>query len=185
VDTNGDNIVDEKDRVHIGDANPSLLLGFHADLNYKGFNFSAVFSGAFGHDLYDAMMMRGIDPTQSANMDAVAYQRWTGEGTSNTYPRMSTIRANDNYRVSELGLKSGNYLRMKDVVLGYTIPETITDQIGVSNMKFYISGRNLLTFTNFDGVDPEESGTNNLTRGVIYNNYPQSKSVVLGANITF
>lgn len=185
VDTNGDNIVDEQDRVRIGDANPKLLLGFHADLKYKGFDFSAVFSGAFGHDLYDAMMMRGIDPTQSANMDAVAYQRWTGEGTSNTYPRMSTIRANDNYRVSELGLKSGNYLRMKDVVLGYTIPESITEQIGVSNMKFYISGRNLLTFTNFDGVDPEESGTNNLTRGVIFNNYPQSKSVVLGANITF
>ena len=185
VDTNGDNIVDEQDRVHIGDANPGLLLGFHADLNYKGFDFSAVFSGAFGHDLYDAMMMRGIDPTQSANMDAVAYQRWTGEGTSNIYPRMSTIRANDNYRVSELGLKSGDYLRMKDVVLGYTIPETITEQIGVSNMKFYISGRNLLTITKFDGVDPEESGTGNLARGVIYNNYPQSKSVVFGANITF
>tara|TARA_R100000935_G_scaffold49630_3_gene75061 strand:+ start:3959 stop:7060 length:3102 start_codon:yes stop_codon:yes gene_type:complete len=185
VDTNGDNIIDEQDRVHIGDANPSLLLGFHADLNYKGFDFSAVFSGAFGHELYDAMMMRGIDPTQSANMDAVAYQRWTGEGTSNKYPRMSTIRANDNYRVSELGLKSGNYLRMKDVVLGYTIPKTLTEQIGMSNLKFYISGRNLLTFTKFDGVDPEESGTSNLTRGVIFNNYPQSKSVVLGANITF
>ncbi len=185
VDTNGDNIVDEQDRVHIGDANPSLLLGFHADLSYKGFDFSAVFSGAFGHQLYDAMMMRGIDPTQSANMDAVAYQRWTGEGTSNKYPRMSTIRANDNYRVSELGLKSGNYMRMKDVVLGYTIPKTLTEQIGLSNLKFYISGRNLLTITKFDGVDPEESGTSNLTRGVIFNNYPQSKSVVLGANIAF
>src|SRR5690606_36569343 len=185
VDTNGDNIVDEQDRVHIGDANPSLLLGFNIDLRYKGFDFSTVFSGAFGHELYDAMMMRGIDPTQSGNMDAVAYQRWTGQGSSNKYPKMSTIRANDNYRVSELGLKSGNYLRMKDVVLGYTIPETLTEQIGISNLKFYISGRNLLTFTNFDGVDPEESGTNNLTRGVIFNNYPQSKSIVLGANITF
>lgn len=185
VDTNGDNIVDETDRVHIGDANPTLLLGFNIDLKYKGFDFSTVFSGAFGHELYDAMMMRGIDPTQSGNMDAVAYQRWTGAGTSNTYPRMSTIRANDNYRVSELGLKSGNYLRMKDVVLGYTIPEGFTQQIGVSNLKFYLSGRNLLTFTKFDGVDPEESGTNNLTRGVIFNNYPQSKSIVLGVNITF
>ena len=76
-------------------------------------------------------------------------------------------------------------MRMKDVVLGYTIPKTLTEQIGLSNLKFYISGRNLLTITKFDGVDPEESGTSNLTRGVIFNNYPQSKSVVLGANITF
>ncbi len=185
VDVNGDNMVDDKDRVHIGDANPNLLLGFHADMTYRNFNFSAVFSGAFGHDLYDKMMMRGIDPTQSANMDAVAYERWTGPGSTNKWPRMSTIRANENYRVSELGIKSGNYMRLKDVVLGYTLPEAAVQKVGLTSMRFYVSGRNLLTFTKFDGVDPEESGRGNLSRGVINNNYPQSKSLVLGVNITF
>lgn len=185
VDVNGDNVVNEQDRVHIGDANPNFLLGFHADLNYRNFNFSVVFSGAFGHDLYDHMMMRGIDPTQSANMDAIAYERWTGPGSTNKWPRMSTIRANENYRVSDLGLKSGNYMRMKDIVLGYTIPQSVVEKIGFTNLKFYMSGRNLLTFTSFDGVDPEESGRGNLSRGVIYNNYPQSRSLVLGVNVTF
>lgn len=185
VDVNGDNIVDEKDRVKIGNPNPKVLLGFNMGVTYKGFNLSTVFSGSLGHQLYDAMMVRGIDPTQSGNMDAVSYQRWTGEGSTNKYPRMSTIRANNNYRVSELGIKSGDYVRMKDATLGYSVPESASKSIGISRLRVYLSGRNLLTFTKFDGVDPEESGSDNLNRGVILNNTPQSKSFVLGLDITF
>ena len=185
VDTNGDHIVDNQDRVHIGDANPNLLLGINFNISYKTLSLSSVFSGAFGHELYDAMMMRGIDPTQAGNFDAVAMERWHGEGTSNKWPKMSTVRVNENYRFSELGLKSGNYMRMKDITLGYTIPETVVERIGLDNIKVYLSGRNLLTFTNFDGVDPEETGKDNLSRGVIQNNYPQSKSIVFGLDIKF
>lgn len=185
VDVNGDKLVDENDRVRIGDGNPSTLLGFYVDLVYKGFALSTVFSGAFGHELYDAMMMRGIDPTQSANMDAIAYERWTGPGSTNTWPRMSTIRANDNYRYSELGLKTGNYLRLKDVNLSYTLPTILTEKLNISDTRVYVAGRNLLTFTRFDGVDPEETGRNNLNRGVIQNNYPQSRTLTLGINLTF
>lgn len=185
VDVNGDNMVDEKDRVKIGNPNPKMLLGFNLGVSYKGFNLSTVFSGSLGHQVYDAMMVRGIDPTQSGNMDAVSYERWTGEGSTNKYPRMSTIRANNNYRVSELGIKSGDYVRMKDATLGYTVPETASKAIGLSRLRVYLSGRNLLTFTKFDGVDPEESGSDNLNRGVILNNTPQSKSLVLGLDITF
>jgi TonB-linked SusC/RagA family outer membrane protein len=184
VDVNGDHIIDEKDRVQIGNPNPKALIGFNLGLGYKGFNLSTTFSGSVGHQLYDAMMIRGIDPTQSGNMDAVAYERWTKEGSTNEYPRMSTIRANNNYRTSELGIKSGNYLRMKDATLGYTIPETVTRNIGFSNLRMYLSGRNILTFTKFKGVDPEESGSSNLNRGVILNNTPQSKSIVFGVDIT-
>jgi len=185
VDINGDNMVDDKDRVKIGNPNPKLLLGFNLGVTYKGFNLSTVFSGSLGHQLYDAMMVRGIDPTQSGNMDAVSYERWTGEGSTNKYPRMSTIRANNNYRVSELGIKSGDYVRMKDATLGYSVPESASKAIGISRLRVYLSGRNLLTFTKFDGVDPEESGSDNLNRGVILNNTPQSKSLVLGLDITF
>lgn len=185
VDINGDNMVDDKDRVKIGNPNPKVLLGFNLGVTFKGFNLSTVFSGSLGHQVYDAMMVRGIDPTQSGNMDAVSYERWTGEGSTNKYPRMSTIRANNNYRVSELGIKSGDYVRMKDATLGYTVPESASKAIGISRLRVYLSGRNLLTFTKFDGVDPEESGSNNLNRGVILNNTPQSKSLVLGLDITF
>ena len=185
VDVNGDNIVDENDRVHIGDANPNLLLGLFFNVSYKGLSLSSTFSGAFGHDLYDAMMMRGIDPTQSANMDAVSYDRWTAPGSTNKWPRMSTIRANDNYRYSELGLKSGNYLRMKDINLSYNFPSELTEKISIQNLRVYVAGRNLLTFTDFDGVDPEETGRNNLQRGIIQNNYPQSRTILFGLDLTF
>lgn len=185
VDVNGDHLVNENDRVHIGDGNPNLLLGINMNLSYKGLSLSALLSGTFGHDLYDAMMMRGIDPTQSANMDAVAYDRWTGAGSTNKWPRMSTIRANDNYRFSELGLKNGNYLRLKDINLGYAFPSSITDKLRITDLQVYMAGRNLLTFTEFDGVDPEETGRDNLQRGVIQNNYPQSKTLIFGLNLTF
>jgi len=185
VDVNGDNLVDENDRVRIGDGNPSLLLGINMNVAYKNLSLSAVLSGAFGQELYDAMMMRGIDPTQSANMDAIAYERWTGQGSTNTWPRMSTIRANDNYRYSQLGIKRGDYLRLKDVNLSFRFPEALTDRLNIGQSSIYIAGRNLLTFTEFDGVDPEETGRNNLSRGVIYNNYPQSKTIILGLNLTF
>jgi TonB-linked SusC/RagA family outer membrane protein len=185
VDINGDNLVNESDRTRIGDGNPNLLMGVVLDLSYKGIGFSAVFSGAFGQELYDAMMMRGIDPTLSANMDAVAYQRWTGPGSTSKWPRMSTIRANDNYRFSELGLKNGDYLRMKDVNLSYTFPAALIESFRIADLRVYISGRNLLTVTDFDGVDPEETGRTNLSRGVILNNYPQSKTIILGLNLTF
>ena len=185
VDVNGDHKVNENDRVHIGDANPHMLLGFNLDLAYKGFSFSAVFNGAYGHQVYNSMMMRGLDPTQAGNMDAIAWQRWTGPGTSNKWPKMSTVRANDNYRNSDLGIQSGDYMRLKDLVFGYTIPKGLTQKFGIGNVKFYVTGRNLLTFTNYYGVDPEESGASTLERGIILNNYPQSKSVVFGIDVTF
>lgn len=184
VDVTGDGIVDDEDRVRIGNPNPKYLLGFNVGGSYKGFSISTVFSGKFGQDLYDEMMMIGIDPTESGNMDKVAYKRWTGEGTSNKYPRMSTITTNNNYRVSQLGIKDGSYLRMKNLTVGYTFTPAVTEKLGVSFLKLYMTGRNLITITKFDGVDPEESNQDNLQRGVVLNNTPQSKSLVFGVNIT-
>ena len=186
VDTNGDNLVDEQDRVNIGDGSPTTLLGIYFDVSFKGLTLSGVFSGAYGHDLYDMMMMRGINPTESDGMDQVTIERWHGEGTSNKIPKMSTIQANQNYRYSELGLKSGNYTRLKDLSLSYAFPSALLNPMRLSNARIYIAGRNLLTFTGFDGVDPEETGLGtNLQRGLIYNNYPQSRTFIVGIDFTF
>lgn len=186
VDINGDNIVDERDRTNIGNANPNALLGLNLSADYKGFDFAVVFSGAFGHKLYDAMMVRGINPLQSFNMDRVALERWTGPGTSNTVPRMSTIAANQNFRTSELGIKSGDYVRLKNLVFGYTISDAIANRIGASKLRVYVTGVNLLTFSEFDGVDPEVGlSGGNLQRGVVYNEYPQSRSFIAGLNLSF
>lgn len=186
LDINGDNIVDERDRTNIGNANPKALVGLNLSADYKGFDFAVVFSGALGYKLYDAMMVRGVNPLQSFNMDKVALERWHGPGTSNTIPKMSTINANQNFRTSELGIKSGNYVRLKNLVFGYTVPNALASRIRASKLRVYVTGVNLLTLTKFDGVDPEVGlSAGNLQRGVVYNEYPQSKSFIVGLNLNF
>lgn len=186
VDTNGDNLINPEDRTAIGNPNPKFLLGLNLGANYRQWDFAATFSGAFGHELYDVIMNRNYSPNETENMYATAWERWTGEGTTNKWPRMTSVNSNDNYRISDLFLKNGDYLRLKDVNLGYSLPQTVTTNLGLTNFRMYLSGRNLLTFTSFDGVDPEENGRNgNLSRGQVLNNYPQSKTVVFGLEITF
>ncbi|MEQ9441716.1 MAG: TonB-dependent receptor [Cyclobacteriaceae bacterium] len=186
VDTNGDNRVTPEDRTTIGDPNPDVLLGLNLGLTYGQWNLSATFSGAFGHQLYDVTMDRNYSPNESENMHATAWQRWTEAGSTNQWPRMTYIDANDNYRVSDLFVKDGDYVRLKDLNLGYTLPAQLISALRIESLRVYLSGRNLLTFTSFDGVDPEESGnTNNLARGQIWSNYPQSKTMVVGLDISF
>ena len=99
---------------------------------------------------------------------------------------MSTTEFNQNYRYSELGLKSGNYLRVKDLTLGYSLPESLLDKLKLGTTRVFLSGRNLLTFTEYDGTDVEETARgNNLTRGVIYNNYPTSRTITFGLDLSF
>lgn len=186
VDTNGDNQVNADDRVSIGNPNPDVLVGFNLGLGYGQWDFSATFSGAFGQDLLDRTLQRNYSPNESENMYATAWQRWTGEGTTNKWPRMTYVDANDNYRISDIFIKKGDYIRLKDINLGYALPKNTVSKLGMSNFRIYLSGRNLLTFTSFDGVDPEENGSNsNLTRGQIKSDYPQSRTVVLGLDLTF
>ena len=186
VDTNGDNRVNADDRVTIGNPNPNLLMGINLGLGYGQWDLSTTFSGSFGHDLYDVTMDRNYSPNESENMYATALERWTGEGTTNMWPRMTVIDANDNYRQSDIFLKKGDYMRLKDASLGYSLPEALTSSLSMANFRMYLSGRNLLTFTSFDGVDPEENGvSSNLERGQIKSNFPQSRTIVFGLDITF
>ena len=186
VDINGDGLINDNDRTQIGDSNPSMIYGFNLGLGYKGFNFSANFSGLMGYDVYNSIQMRNMQANDKFNMDAEALQRWTGPGTSNKWPRLSRVATNQNYRDSDLAIMSADYLRLKDLVFGYTVPTKYLRTIGIQNARLYLSGRNLLTFTNANLVDPEESsGFSNLRRGIIYTEYPQSKNISFGLDLTF
>ena len=107
---------------------------------------------------------------------------------------MSTIRANDNYRNSDLGIQSGDYMRLKDIVLGYTIPKGLTEKLGVGKVKFYVTGRNLLTFTKYPFYDPEigsgyvglsASGNSSTARGIDNGYYPQARAILMGIQVDF
>jgi hypothetical protein len=182
----GDGIVDANDRVQIGDGNPSTLMGLYFNFSYKGFDLSGVFSGAYGGDLYDGVKARTMTAPETDGWHANMINRWTGPGSTNEWPKMSTIEVNQNYRYSELFLTSGNYTRLKDFTLSYTLPSSVISRLKMGDMRVYLSGRNLLTFTKFDGVDPEETARgNSYYRGVIENEWPQAKTVILGLDISF
>jgi hypothetical protein len=161
-------------------------MGLYFAVSYKGVSLSGIFSGAYGHDLYDNAMNRTMKAPETDGWHAKMIDRWTGPGSTNTWPRMSTIEANQNYRYSELFLFSGNYTRLKDITLSYSFPAALMSKLKMGETRIYLSGRNLLTFTEYEGVDPEETSRgNNLTRGVIQNRWPQSKTIVFGLDISF
>lgn len=184
VDINGDGIIDGGDRTYLGNPNPKATLGFQTSLSYKGFDLAANLTGVFGVSLYNADRMQGIDPTYSFNLYAESLNRWTGPGTSNSMPRMTLDRANENYRTSDLFVESGNYVSLKNLTIGYTLPDFIIKKATFSSLRVYITGQNLFMITNYSGFTPELGYTDgNKQRGVDVAQYPSVRSFTFGLTL--
>jgi TonB-linked SusC/RagA family outer membrane protein len=181
LDLNGDGLIDGNDRANLGNPNPNVTAGLQGSISYKGFDFSASFTGVFGVSLYNADRMQGIDPTYPFNLYAEDLGRWTGPGTSNSIPRLSLDRANDNYRTSDLFVESGSYFSLKNATLGYTLPAKWAKKTTLSNIRLYASGQNIFIITNYKGYTPELGYTNgNLQRGVDVAQYPSVRTITFG-----
>lgn len=184
VDINGDGQIDEQDRVYLGDPNPDAILGLQLGVGYKGWMLHANLAGSFGGQLYNADRMQGLDPTYSYNMYAEALDRWHGEGTSNTIPRMSTQRTNLNHRTSDLFVENGNFVKLKTLTLSYKIPTSKRNFI--REMNVYVMGENLFVISAYKGYNPEIGYSDgNLQRGVDYANFPFSRKINLGLRFDF
>ncbi len=182
VDFNGDGVVDDNDKTKIGKGMPDWTFGLSLGAEWKKFDLNLFFQGTAGNDMFD-FSMRGDIPAM--NRPSWILQRWHGEGTSNKIPRMSSADPNGNWRSSDLYIKNGSFLRLKTAQLGYTLPAMWTKKIAIQQLRIYISAENLLTFTGYDGFDPEVA-TGDYTRiGVDRGVYPQSRTLYLGANISF
>ncbi|WP_228694405.1 TonB-dependent receptor [Lunatimonas sp.] len=185
-DLNGDGIVDERDREILGSPHPKVVYGLNAEFTYKDFDLALFFLGNAGFEIYNADRMQGLDPTYPFNMYAETENRWTGPNTSNSIPRMTTRRDNLNHRTSDLFLERGDFVRLKNLVIGYTLPNALSSRAGISRARFYIAGQNLLLLTNYSGMDPELGYiNNNLQLNVDYAQYPQARTWTLGATVTF
>ena len=184
-----DGKIDGYDRTFVGSAMPTFTTGLNLSANWKNFDFSMFFQGAFGQKIYVQYLndsegfYRGF-PTTKRYYD----EHWTGEGTSNTQPRASWSATN-NRKVSTRFLQDGSYLRLKNVQLGYTF--NTPEKWNISNLRVYLAASNLLTFTGYTGLDPEMTVNANSTsegdraNGIDWGNYPVAKSVTLGLNLTF
>lgn len=186
LDLNGDGSIDADDREVIGSPHPAVTFGLEAGMNWKGFDLNIFFLGATGFDIYNADRMQGIDPTYPFNMYAEAADRWNGAGTSNTIPRMTNSRDNLNHRTSDLFVEKGDFLRLKNMTLGYTLPLSLTQQANIQRVRFYVTGQNIFTVTGYSGMDPELGYVDgNLQLNVDYAQYPQARTFIFGASLGF
>jgi len=185
-DENGNPIPDGKitddDKTKIGKGMPDWTYGLTLSAEWKGFDLNMFFQGTRGNDIFDFAQRGDIT---AMNRPSWILDRWTGEGTSNKIPRMTAVNPNRNWRSSDLYIKDGSYLRLKTLQLGYTLPAYLTKKASIQKLRIYISGENLLTFTDYDGFDPEVASGEYTTIGIDRGIYPQSRIISLGANITF
>ncbi len=185
-DLNNDGVIDDNDRMIIGSPHPDVTYGLNLDFGYKNFDLTAFFVGVGGVDIFNAEKTVGMNSSFNFNYHAEILDRWTGPGTSNSIPRVTFNDENNNFRTSDLFIESGDYFRLKNLTLGYTLPQDITEKYGIGKLRLYLSGQNVFTITGYSGFDPELGLTNgNLQQNVDTAQFPQSRTYLLGVNLTF
>ena len=180
VDINGDGTIDDADRTKIGKGTPDWTFGGTFNAAWKGFDFMMFWQGTYGNDIFDAT--RRLD-LPAINLPSWFLGRWTGEGTSDKYPIYIQGDAT-NWQASDLYIHDGSYIRLKNIELGYTIPEYLTKRAFISRLRLYVAAENLLTFTKYWGFDPEISSAAT-SCGVDFGVYPQPRVLRVGVNLTF
>lgn len=180
VDVDGNGVITEDDRTDIGKGMPDWTFGFNFNASWKNFDFSMMWQGTAGNDIFDATRRTDIS---ASNLPSWMLERWTGEGTSNRIPHF-VLGDNVNWQSSDLYVYNGSYLRLKNIQLGYTLPQSITSKAFISSLRVYVAAENLLTFTQYHGFDPEiSSGGTSL--GIDYGVYPQARVFTVGLNLNF
>lgn len=187
-DLNGDGVVDDYDTTIIGNANPIHTGGFTNNFRWKGFDLSFLLQWSYGNDIYNAnrLLFEGnAIMAKDLNQYAVYSKRWTPENPSNEYYRAGG--GGPEGRHSSRVVEDGSYLRLKTLTLGYSFPRKLLQKTNISALRLSLSGQNLLTWTNYSGMDPEVStrGRNPLTPGFDYSAYPIARTYVFALQITF
>lgn len=183
-DINNDGQVTGADLTIIGDPNPDFIFGVSSNFSYKGFDLSAFVQGVQGNDIYFASRLL-LESGQGTRNQLRSYtQRWTPTNPSNTYPKAV---ANQRLNQSDQFIEDGSFVRIKNVQVGYTLPVSKLNLTWLQNLRVYVSGNNLFTFTRYTGYDPEvnTAGENTLQYGVDNTGYPVARSYLLGLQVTF
>ena len=181
-DVNHDGQIDDEDKVDLGNGMPDFTYGFNISCEWKGFDFSLVANGAAGQQVVQSY---GSYSSEKANYTTRILDRWTGEGTSNTIPRVTNT--NINWEFSDLYVQDADYLRISNVTIGYDLARLWKSKY-CSQCRVYVQAQNLLTFTKYDGMDPEIGtyGTSDSwVSGVDVGYYPRPRTIMVGCNIKF
>lgn len=183
-DVNNNGIFDTGDRTVIGNAQPDFIFGFTNTFSYKKFDLSIFFQGSVGNDIYNATRIDLEGMFDSKNQSTVVLNRWTPENPYTDIPRPNNMA---NVRNSTRFIEDGTYVRLKSATLSYKLLENNPKFKAIKKASVYVTGRNLLTFTNYSGFDPEVNafGNSAVELGIDYGTYPQSRTIILGLNVEF
>ncbi len=192
VDQNSDGVINELDRVHAGSAIPTFTTGMQLAASYKNFDASLFFQGATGHSIYYQVATDIEGFYRPFNITMRYYdEHWNGEGTSNTQPRASWSGKANNTRPSTRFLEDGSFVRLKNLQVGYRLSDNFSSKMRMKSMRIFFIAHNLLTFTNYPGLDPEMTTSDNaegegdVAAGIDWGTYPLAKSFNLGVQIVF
>lgn len=180
VDLSGNGVIDDADYTMIGDPNPDYTFGLNFSAGYKGFDISVLASGVMGNQIFQAWRMPGAS---KANWSAQVLNRWHGEGTSNTMPRVTEDGRNW-AKISDLYIHDGDFLRINNLTLGYDLSRVVKKNY-LSKVRLYASALNLYTFTKYNGMDPEIGYGEGFSSGTDFGYYPRPRTYMLGLNVKF
>ncbi|WP_395062312.1 SusC/RagA family TonB-linked outer membrane protein [Flavobacterium sp.] len=179
-DVNGDGIINASDRTYIGKPIADFTLGFNLNLTYKNFDIVAYTYASIGNDL-----IRNYERTE-AKLNKLNYvlDRWTGEGTSNSVPRV-TAGASTNSVFSDYFVEDASFVRIQNIQLGYSIKGKLMDKAGITKLRLYTSVNNVYTFTKYRGFDPAANSGDPISGGIDYGFYPTPRTFLIGLNANF
>lgn len=189
IDQNGDGVYDEKDCVEIGNPHPDFTMGFSISLQWKGLDFSINGSGAFGQQVIQSYRQFALQDLQGFTNNLVA-RYWTGEGSTNSFPRYSSGSHNNfkcNSYNSDIFVQDADYLKIRNITIGYDL-KSVFKKLPFETFRFFVTGQNLFTITGYDGMDPEV-GTGapgySWSSGIDTGFYPSPKVYMAGVSIKF
>ena len=182
VDVSGDGVINSDDITDIGSPWPDHVIGLTIGASYKGFDFSAILSSQLGHDIFRAYERSDVSYT---NYQTFWLDRWTPENPGNEYPRLVSNDPNNNQRPSDFYLEDGSFFRLRNLQVGYTLPQKLSERLKMQQLRVYISANNLFTQTNYSGFDPEIGTTGwILDTGIDKGYYPSNKTFGFGLKVT-
>jgi TonB-linked SusC/RagA family outer membrane protein len=182
------NGLNDADRTVIGNAQPNFIFGLTNNLSYKRFDLNIFLQGSQGNDIYNATRMELEGMYDTKNQSTAALNRWTENNRNTDIPRAGI--GTGSIRNSTRFVEDGSYLRVKSVTLSYNVNTSPLEKIGINKLSVYATGQNLLTWTNYSGYDPEVNayaiaGGKGTEIGIDYGTYPQSRTIILGLNVSF
>ncbi|MDD3063472.1 MAG: TonB-dependent receptor, partial [Massilibacteroides sp.] len=190
-DMDGNGFIDESDMDVLGDGFPTLNYGLNLGATYKNWDFSLYTYGVLGQKIYSYSAMRlsnmytSDDPTPNILKEAAA-QAWSPDNTNGTLSRLSLMDANYNMRASDAWVKNGNFLKISNIQVGYTLPKSFVNKLEIQNIRVYLAVSNLLTISPYNKYgDPECGQGSVLVTGLDTGRYPFPRTYSFGLNVQF